>query len=211
MPAPSAQLQCPLPELGLDNVLDFLRREVRPESSPREMRQVPVLRLAKLFIGVRIRRVHGFFDCLDDLIERDIRLRGEYQLTDALQLMVERGAHLGTFPIADWFDCGTQEAMLDTNRHLLQDAPVPTHCTETVIVPPVHIDPTAEVRDSVIGPHVSIGAGARVQYPIVRNAIIGEQAEVEAALIENSLVGFQAVLKGRWSHLNIGDMSEITT
>lgn len=163
-------------------------------------------------VGVNLVRASALlFDCLDDLIERDIRLRGEYQLTDALQLMVERGAHLGTFPIADWFDCGTQEAMLDTNRHLLQDAPVPTHCTETVIVPPVHIDPTAEVRDSVIGPHVSIGAGARVQHTIVRNAIIGEQAEVEAALIENSLVGFQAVLKGRWSHLNIGDMSEITT
>ena len=88
---------------------------------------------------------------------------------------------------------------------------MPTHCTDTVVIPPVHIDPLAEVHDSVIGPHVSIGAGARVGHTIVRNSIIGEQADVRAALIENSLVGFQAVLKGRWSHLNIGDMSEITT
>jgi carbonic anhydrase/acetyltransferase-like protein (isoleucine patch superfamily) len=50
-----------------------------------------------------------------------------------------------------------------------------------------------------------------VQHTIVRNAIIGEQAEVKAALIEDSLIGFQAVMKGRWNHLNIGDMSEITT
>ena len=163
-------------------------------------------------VGVNlVRASEQLFACLADLMERDLRQRGEFQLTDALQLMVEQGAHLGTFPVADWFDCGTQEAMLETNRHLLQDAPLPTHCTDTVVIPPVHIDPLAEVRDSVIGPHVSIGAGARVRHTIVRNAIIGVQADVGGALIENSLVGFQAVLKGRRSHLNIGDMSEITT
>ena len=163
-------------------------------------------------VGVNlVRASEQLFACLADLMERDLRQRGEFQLTDALQLMVEQGAHLGTFPVADWFDCGTQEAMLETNRHLLQDVPLPTHCTDTVVIPPVHIDPLAEVRDSVIGPHVSIGAGARVRHTIVRNAIIGEQADVGGALIENSLVGFQAALKGRWSHLNIGDMSEITT
>lgn len=163
-------------------------------------------------VGVNlIRKSAQLFACLDDLIKRDVRLRGEFQLTDALQLMVEQGANLSTFPVGGWFDCGTQEAMLETNRDLLQDAPAPTHCTNTVVVPPVHIDPTAEVRDSVVGPYVSIGAGASVQHTIVRNAIIGEQAEVKAALIEDSLIGFQAVLKGRWNHLNIGDMSEITT
>jgi glucose-1-phosphate thymidylyltransferase len=163
-------------------------------------------------VGVNlIRKSAQLFACLDDLIKRDVRLRGEFQLTDALQLMVEQGANLSTFPVGGWFDCGTQEAMLETNRDLLQDAPAPTHCTNTVVVPPVHIDPTAEVCDSVVGPYVSIGAGASVQHTIVRNAIIGEQAEVKAALIEDSLIGFQAVLKGRWNHLNIGDMSEITT
>ena len=163
-------------------------------------------------VGVNlIRKSAQLFACLDDLIKRDVRLRGEFQLTDALQLMVEQGANLSTFPVGGWFDCGTQEAMLETTRALLRDAPAPTHCTNTVVVPPVHIDPTAEVRDSVVGPYVSIGAGASVQHTIVRNAIIGEQAEVKAALIEDSLIGFQAVLKGRWNHLNIGDMSEITT
>ena len=163
-------------------------------------------------VGVNlIRESAQLFACLDDLIKRDVRLRGEFQLTDALQLMVEQGANLSTFPVGGWFDCGTQEAMLETNRDLLRDSPAPTHCTNTVVVPPVHIDPTAEVRDSVVGPYVSIGAGAIVQHTIVRNAIIGEQAEVKAALIEDSLIGFQAVLKGRWNHLNIGDMSEITT
>lgn len=163
-------------------------------------------------VGVNmIRDSDLLFRCLGDLIERKVRTRGEFQLTDALQLMVDRGARLHSFPVDDWFDCGTLEAMLDTNRHLLQHAPLPSHCANTVLVPPVHIDPTAEVRDSVVGPHVSIGAGARVRHTIVRNAIIGEQADVETALIEDSLIGFQAILKGRCNRLNIGDMSEIVT
>ena len=163
-------------------------------------------------VGVNmVRESAQLFACLNDLIKREVRLRGEFQLTDALQLMVEQGAELEMFPVDGWFDCGTQETMLETNRDLLRNAPGPTHCTNTVVVPPVHIDSKAEVRDSVVGPYVSIGAGACVQHTIVRNAIIGEEAEVEAALIENSLIGFQAVLKGRWNHLNIGDMSEITT
>ena len=83
--------------------------------------------------GNLVRASEQLFACLADLMERDLRQRGEFQLTDALQLMVEQGAHLGTFPVADWFDCGTQEAMLETNRHLLQDAPLPTHCTLSLI------------------------------------------------------------------------------
>ena len=163
-------------------------------------------------VGVNwIRESAVLFKCLDDLIKRECRSRGEFQLTDALQLMIEEGAHLGTFPVDDWFDCGTQEAILETNRHLLMGMTAPTHCTNTLIVPPVHIDPRASVSDSVIGPDVSIGAGAQVRRVILRNTIIGAEAEVENALIEDSLIGFQAVLKGRYNRLNIGDMSEIST
>ena len=98
-----------------------------------------------------------------------------------------------------------------TNRYLLDGARVPDMGDRAVIIPPVHIDSTATIEASVIGPYVSIGAGARVSHTIVRNAIIGEMAQVENALIENSLIGFQALLKGRWSRLNVGDLSEITT
>lgn len=150
------------------------------------------------------------FGCLDSLIARDFRTRGEYQLTDALQLMVEQGAWLGTFPVDAWFDCGTQEALLITNQHLLRDAPLPAHAQDTVVIPPVHIDPSARVERSVLGPHVSIGAGALVCDAVVRNTIVGEQAVVENILIEDSLIGFQAVVRGQASRLNVGDMSEIT-
>jgi glucose-1-phosphate thymidylyltransferase len=151
------------------------------------------------------------FDCLDDLIQADQRTRGELQLTDAFQRMVDAGAKLSTFPVDGWFDCGTQEALLATNQALLSRLDPAAARQDVVVVPPVHIDPTAQVSDAVIGPHVSIGAGARVNRAVISNSIIGEEAIVEGIVLEGSLVGFQAVVTGRAHHINVGDLSQITS
>ena len=77
------------------------------------------------------------FSCLEALISGGVLRRGEFQFTDALQGMVDRGAVLGTFPVMERFDCGTQEALLETNRHSLEGTPVPAHAADSVLVPPV--------------------------------------------------------------------------
>ena len=165
----------------------------------------------RAIVGVNFIAASGqLFECLGKLMAEGQRTQGEFQLTDALQRMVEEGARLGTFPVEHWFDCGTQEALLVTNRHLLEGTPPPTHVQETVIIPPVYVDPTARVERSVIGPYVSIGAEAQVQGVIARNMIIGAQAVVENILLEDTLIGSQAIVKGRASRLNVGDMSEVT-
>ena len=151
------------------------------------------------------------FACLRQLIEGNVRTRNEFQLTDALQLMVENGADLRTFPVEKWFDCGTQDAMLETNRHLLVRNSMSPEGYEGVIIPPVHIDPTAKVEGSVVGPYVSVGANAEVRGAIVRDAIVGEEAVVADIVLEHSLIGFQAAVRGRPSQLNVGDLSQITT
>ena len=163
-------------------------------------------------VGVNhIRNSDMLFDCLDDLIQADQRTRGELQLTDAFQRMVDAGAQLSTFPVDGWFDCGTQEALLATNQALLSRLDPAAARQDVVVVPPVHIDPTAQVSDAVIGPHVSIGAGARVNRAVISNSIIGEEAVVEGIVLEGSLVGFQAVVTGRAHHINVGDLSQITS
>ena len=162
-------------------------------------------------VGVNLIRDSGrLYECLEQLVREDRRTRGEYQLTDALQLMVEQGAHLGTFPVAAWFDCGTLESLLDTNRHLLEGAPVPEHLEQSVIVPPVYVAPSARVRSSVIGPYVSIGEGAQVTRALARDLIIGSYAEVQDVVLEHTLIGYHAAVRGRASRLNVGDMSEVS-
>ena len=80
----------------------------------------------RAIVGVNLVHASGLlFQCLDELMANDVRSRGEFQLTDALQGMVDKGAELGTFPVTQWFDCGTQEALLETNRQLLEGVPAP--------------------------------------------------------------------------------------
>ncbi len=163
-------------------------------------------------VGVNfIRDSRRLYACLGTLIRNEQRTRGEFQVTDAFQAMVNEGAEFGIFPIADWFDCGTRETLLETNRVMLEGRPVPDVNADVVIVPPAHIDPTARVSQSVIGPHVSVGAGACVRQAVVRNSIVGEEAVVENIVLEDSIIGFQAVVTGRPSSLNVGDLSQITS
>ncbi len=151
------------------------------------------------------------YDCLDELIRRDLRTRGEFQLTDALQLMIERGEKIGVFHVQGWYDCGQPETLLATNRALLDMqggvglAPDGTG----VVLPPVAIDPSATVLSSIIGPHVSVAAGAVVRNSIVRNAIINEGAIVEDVLLDASVIGDHAVVRGAFKKLNVGDSSEV--
>jgi glucose-1-phosphate thymidylyltransferase len=162
-------------------------------------------------VGINfIRDSASLFAALETLIGSDLRTRGEFQLTDAFNLMVERGAHLETFPVEKWFDCGAPETLLETNRHLLERHPAPPERPGAILIPPVYISPSAEVMNSIIGPHVSVGDGAIVRDALVRDAIIGEGARVSGCFLERSLVGSNAVVESRPRRLNVGDSSEVS-
>ena len=149
--------------------------------------------------------------CINTLFERQLTTRGEYQLTDALQLMIERGEEITTFPVTEWFDCGKPETLLATNRHLLDrghDGVPPEH-EGALIVPPVYIHPSAILDHAVIGPYATIGSGAVVRDAMVRDSIMGEGAHVESALVSGSLVGNNSTIIGYFQRYNLGDSSEI--
>lgn len=155
----------------------------------------------------------ALFEALDDVALNGKRTRGEIQLTDALALLVKRGEVLRPFPVEGWYDCGKTEALLETNRALLDALPGSSGGNATrpgvVIVPPVALDPSADVLHSVIGPHASIGAGARVYRSVVKNSIVNEGAVVEDALLDRSVVGESAIVRGAYQRLNVGDSSEV--
>jgi glucose-1-phosphate thymidylyltransferase len=156
-----------------------------------------------------IKRPDVLLDCLKEMIKRDVRTKNEYQLTDGLQIMIERGEKLTTFPIDGWFDCGKPETLLDTNRHLLHQTQTHGVHEGVVIRPPVFISPKATVKSSIIGPYATIADGAVVEESIVRNSIVSENAKVENALLDDSIIGSNAVIKGGFKRINIGDSSEL--
>lgn len=158
-----------------------------------------------------IRRSDRLRDALERLVREDRRARGEFWLTDGLQLMVEAGERVRPFPVDHWYDCGTAEALLRANRDLLELAPPPEVSTRntSTILPPSYVSPEAEIHGSIIGPHVSIAERARVVHSVIRDSIVNANADVEDALLEHSLVGENAVVKGRPARVNVGDSSAI--
>jgi glucose-1-phosphate thymidylyltransferase len=156
-----------------------------------------------------IARPQKLLAAIDTIMREDLRTKGEFQLTDALETMRREGERVTTFAVDGWFDCGKPETLLATNRHLLDEGKAGYNLPGVVIVPPVFIDPTAKITDSVIGPYATIAAGVQVEDSIIRNSIVGEEARVNRALLENSIVGSHAYVAGSFKRINIGDSSEI--
>ncbi len=148
---------------------------------------------------------------LEHLVKENIRTRGEFQLTDALALMLEGGATFRTFGLDAWYDCGVPATVLETNRALLDASG--GRATETgdqaIIVPPVHIGDDVELTGSVVGPHVTLGNGTIIRGSVVRNSIIGENSVVEGGVLDASIIGDNCLVRGCPLNLNIGDSSTI--
>jgi glucose-1-phosphate thymidylyltransferase len=148
-------------------------------------------------------------ECLKEIIGKKIKTKGEYQLTDALQLMINQGAKFSTFEIGGWYDCGKPETLLETNQHLLGKMKVKRKIPGSVLIPPVYVSPTSKIIDSVVGPFVSVADDAVIRNSIIRNSIVGEEAEISFCLLESSLVGFGAEVNGTFQRLNVGDSSVV--
>ncbi len=147
-------------------------------------------------------------DALDRLVREDRRMRGEFWLADALQLMVDGGERMGTFPIEHWYDCGTVDALLQANRDLLRLAPPPIPAgLASQVVPPSYVSPSAVLEGSVVGPHASIGDGARIIHSIVKDSIINAHTLLEGARLEQSVVGEGAAIRKVQGKISVGDAS----
>jgi glucose-1-phosphate thymidylyltransferase len=160
------------------------------------------------------RESKALLSAIDEQMSRDLQLKGEYYLADAVNIMLERGLKMKIKEVETWLDAGTSDALLDTNRYLLEhgqdNTNEATHRSGVVIFPPVFIHPTAQVRESIIGPNVSLGAGCLIEQSIVKDSILEDEAQVTGVILERSLVGRRAILRRRAGVINAGDNTEIT-
>lgn len=146
----------------------------------------------------------------ETLMERHIQTKGEYYLADAVTLMIQEGAIFYTREVGVWEDTGKPETTLLTHRYLLEngcDNSIEALHPGVTVIPPVYVHPDATVERSVIGPYVSIHAGAQVHDSILRDTIVDEKAELDSVLLENSMVGRWTKVDGHFRELNLGDSS----
>ena len=168
---------------------------------------------SEVIVGVNyIRDYKMMFKAIDHIIDNNITLKGEYQLTDAFEIMVEWGAQLKTFPIQNWFDCGTAQALIETNRHILKrhsNTATPVIFKGNILIPPVFISKSSRITKSIIGPYVTVSDECEISNSIVSDSIVNEGAKVEDIVITESILGNYSVTKGNVEKINIGENSEI--
>ncbi len=161
-----------------------------------------------------------YFEKAEDLIsaiekqmEQGDQLGGEFYLADAINIMLEEGLKMRVETVQVWKDCGKPDALLETNRYLLDNGRDNTAEAQkrdgTLIIPPVFIHPSAEISQAVIGPHVSVGSGCIIRRSVIQDSIVENETTIENALLSESLIGRGARITGRLNTLNIGDTSQI--
>lgn len=154
-------------------------------------------------------------DAIEEQMRRDVQLKDEFFLTDALNILVERGALLRTERVETWLDTGTIDATLETNRYLLGRGGPQAQGSETVeIRPPVFIHPSAQVSEAVIGPDVSIGPDCKVSQAVIQDSIIEAGTLIRRAALTHSLIGRDCQIIGQPDtrtpvSLNVGDNSHV--
>jgi glucose-1-phosphate thymidylyltransferase len=154
---------------------------------------------------------------IEEQMERNLTLKGEFFLADTISVMIEQGAKVRTHTGDGWLDTGTIEATLETNHILLDQGKANKTVNETndgvEIIAPSFVDPSAEISNSVIGPYASIGAGCKIADSQITESIIEADCEIQAAALSHSLIGRQATVLGRghkhFIQLNVGDNSDV--
>ena len=153
---------------------------------------------------------------LKSLIDNNVVKGGEYQLTDALENMKQQGVQFQPGEVDHWMDCGNKNATLETNSMILEfekdldliDATATV--IDSTIIEPVFIGAGAQIKNSVIGPHVSVGANTKINDSRIIGSIVRSNSIINNAVMQNSLVGSNAQVKLNPSDLSMGDYSTIS-
>ena len=174
-----------------------------------EKPQEPISNLAVIGIYY-VSSMPALYDAIDKQMERGIKTKNEYFIADAIQIMIDDGAKVVSAPVTLWEDCGNVEALLSTNRLLLDrdEARVEVR-GDSLVIHPSAVDDSAMLERAVVGPYVSVGAGCRITESVVSDSIIESGAQIERSQLVRSLVGLNAAVRGRAISIKVSDTSAL--
>ena len=153
-----------------------------------------------------IKNSKEMFKYIHKLIEDDIKPLGEYQIVDAFQMMIEKGAKLESRMIEKWLDTGKIETTLETNKYLISKMKQPKM---KGVKPPVFIGQDVEIENSEIGPNVTINQGCVIINSKIKDTIIDENSRIEDCELEHSLIGNEVKIKKFKGHIMLGDFDTL--
>jgi len=154
---------------------------------------------------------------LQYLLDNNVVKGGEYQLTDALENMKQKGMRFVPGKVDEWMDCGNKNVTVETNSRMLgflhQDGKTLISSTvkkdNSTIIEPCFIGENVVLKNATIGPNVSLGDGTVVENSTISNSLIQTHAKITNANLDNAMIGNFAKFDGKFTSVSIGDYSEL--
>lgn len=153
---------------------------------------------------------------LQYLIDNKLQEKGEYQLTNAMENMRNKGIKFYCDQVEEWLDCGNKNATVYTNQRILEIKKNKETLTaasfqnqNSIIIEPCFIGENVVIKNSIIGPHVSVEANTIIEHSVISNSIIRDSSKIINANLTNSLIGKSTILTDCPTEYSLGDYSYI--
>ena len=154
---------------------------------------------------------------LQYLIDNDLKEKGEYQITNALENMKQKGLKFAPGKVIEWLDCGNKNNTVYTHARWLESKSGDNLIDSSLInrnaliIEPCFIGKGVTIVNSVVGPHVSLADGCTIENTIVRNSIVQKNTRIQNSVIGNSMIGSFVEIKNQMLDLSVGDYSVSST
>lgn len=147
---------------------------------------------------------------LKTILEKKIMIKGEYQITTALENLKNKSHKFVSRKIKQWFDFGTPINLLNSHSKILtkQETKFPKF-KNTQIYPPCYISNNVQITNSIIGPNVSIGSGTTIDSSKIKNTIIQRNTKIIGANFDESIIGSNVEYNKNHRSVNIGDYTNL--
>ncbi len=150
---------------------------------------------------------------LQYVIDNDIINGGEYQINDGIKRMMANGNIFKTGTVDEWMDCGNKQVAIETNQRILDfmvkdksdELESSPEIDNSTIIQPCVIDSSVVIKNSTVGPHVSIGAGSHIENCSISNSLIQNHSTVKNAKLDEAMIGNHVKYDGNFSKISIGD------
>ncbi len=151
------------------------------------------------------------------LLDNNIKDKGEFQLTNALDNMKNKGAKFVPGEVNEWMDCGNKTMVLDTSAKILQFemekgknlVSEDVKLENALIIPPCFVGKNVKITNSIVGPFVSLGDNCVVENSVIKDSAIREKSVVKNAVLKNAMIGTNASYTGHGESPDIGDFCRV--
>lgn len=154
---------------------------------------------------------------LQTVLDNNIIHGGEYQINDGIKGMMAKGKVFKPGQVEQWMDCGNKKVTVQTNAQVLDNEakkgfqliPASSTLENSIVIKPCFIGENVHLKNTVVGPHVSIGNGTEITDSVVKNSIIQHATKIKNAILQDSMIGSNVNYDGLARDLSLGDYTNI--